>query len=104
MLFKAQAFESPSIDSPEKLYSLNVLNGLGEQKLPLKEKLDDEFIFCQAFREADGVRIAREVQATTDWFRYRMKRGGEIIGMAQVTKPYCLRDGSAKAMNESRKY
>jgi hypothetical protein len=33
-----------------------------------------------------------------------MKRGGEIIGMAQVTKPYCLRDGSAKAMNESRKY
>jgi hypothetical protein len=68
MLFKAQAFASPSINSPEKLYSLDVLKGLGEQKLPLKEELDDEFIFCQAFCKADGVRITREVQATTDWF------------------------------------
>ncbi len=46
MLFKAQAFASPSINSLEKLYSLNILNELGEQKLPLKEKLDNEFIFC----------------------------------------------------------
>ena len=46
MLFKAQAFKSPSIDSPEKLYSLNVLNGLSKQKFLLKEKLDNKFIFC----------------------------------------------------------
>ena len=104
MLFKAMAFASPSIDSPEKLYSLNVLNGLGEQKLPLKKQLDDDFIFCRAVREADGVRIARDLQATTDWFRYRMKKGGEITGMAEVTKPYGLRDANAKEMNESCKY
>jgi Protein of unknown function (DUF3435) len=66
MLFKSQAFKDPSINSPEKLYSLNVLSGLNEQKLPLKEQLDEEFVFCQAVREADGVRIARELQATTD--------------------------------------
>ena len=46
MLFKARAFESPNITSLEKLYSLKVLNGLNEQKLPLKEELNDEFIFC----------------------------------------------------------
>jgi hypothetical protein len=104
MLFKAQAFKSPSIDSQERLYSLNVLNGLNEQKLPLREELDDEFIFCQTIREADGVRIARELQAITDWVRYWMNQGGKITGMDQVTKPYCLRDGAAKALNESCTY
>ena len=103
MLFKIQAFESPSIDSPERLYSLNVLDGLNEQALPLREELDDDFVFCPAVREAYGVRIAHEVQLTSASVRYRMKKGGEITGFAQVTKPYVLRDGAAKALNESRK-
>jgi hypothetical protein len=103
MLFKARAFKSPSIDSPERLYSLNVLDGLSEQKLPLREELDDDFIFCQAVREAHSVRIAHEVQLTSASVRYRMKKGGQITGFAQVTKPYVLRDGAAKALNESRK-
>jgi len=46
MLFKAQAFKSPSIDSPERLYSLDVLDGLNEQELPLKDELGDDFVFC----------------------------------------------------------
>jgi hypothetical protein len=104
MLFKSQAFEDPSINSPEKLYSLKVLNVVNEQKLPLREELDEEFVFCQAVREADGVRIARELQVTTDWVRYRMKKGGEITGFVDVTKPYVLRDGAAKALNDSRKH
>jgi hypothetical protein len=78
------------------------LNGLNEQKLPLKEEFDDEFIFCQAVREADGVRIARELQATIDWMRYWMKIGGQITGFELVAKPYVLRDGAAKGLNESR--
>jgi hypothetical protein len=102
MLFKAQAFKSPSIDSPEKLYSLDVLDGLNEQALPLKEELDEDFVFCQAVREAHGVRIARELKLLSDSVRYRMKKGGQITGFAQVTKLY-VRDGAAKALNESRK-
>jgi hypothetical protein len=45
MLFKSQAFKSPSIDSPKKLYSLDVLDGLNKQALPLKEGLDEDFVF-----------------------------------------------------------
>jgi hypothetical protein len=104
MLFKARAFEDPNIDSPDKLYSLKVLKGLGEQELPLREEINNEFVFCQAVREADGIRIAREIQATTDWIRYRMKKGGRILGIKQVVKPYVLRDGCAKELNESRMY
>jgi hypothetical protein len=104
MLFKARAFKSPSINSPEKLYSLDILDGLNEQALPLKEELDEDFVFCQAVRDAHGVRIAHELKLSSDSVRYRMKKGGEIIGFAQVTKPYVLRDGAAKALNESCKY
>ncbi|PQE05390.1 C2H2 finger domain-containing protein [Rutstroemia sp. NJR-2017a BBW] len=101
MLFKARAFKSPSINSPEKLYSLDILDGLNEQALPLKEELDEDFVFCQAVREAHSVRIAHELKLSSDSVRYRMKKGGEITGFAQVTKPYVLRDGAAKALNES---
>jgi hypothetical protein len=103
MLFKAQAFKSPSIDSPERLYSLDVLDGLNEQELPLKDELGDDFVFCQAVREAHSVRIAHELKLSSDSIRYRMKKGGQITGFAQVTKPYVLRDRAAKALNESRK-
>jgi len=103
MLFKARAFKSPSIDSPERLYSLDILDGLNEQVLPLREELDEDFVFCQAVREAHGVRIAHERQLSSDSVRYRMKKGGQITGFSQVTKPYVLRDGAAKALNESRK-
>jgi hypothetical protein len=104
MLFKVQAFKSTGITSPEKLYSLDVLNGLNEQKLPLKKEIDDNFVFCQAIREACGIRIAHELQLTTASIRYRMKKGDQITGFDQITKPYVLRDGAAKALNESRKY
>jgi len=103
MLFKARAFKSPSIDCPERLYSLKVLKGLNEQPLPLRDNMNDEFIFCEAVREAQGVRIARELQLSSGSVRYRMKVGGEITGFGQVLKPYNLRDGAAKGLNESRK-
>jgi hypothetical protein len=103
ILFKIRAFKSPSIDSPENLYSLDVSEGLNKQSLPLKEAIDNDFVFCQAIRETYGVRIAPELQLTSASVRYRMKIGGQITGFAQVTKPYVLRDGAAKALNESRK-
>jgi Protein of unknown function (DUF3435) len=87
MLFQVQAFKSPSIDSPERLYSLGVLDGLNEQALPLREELDDNFIFCQAVRGAHGIRIAPEVPLSSASIRYRMKKGGQIMGCAQVVKP-----------------
>jgi len=101
MLFKARAFKSPSIDCPERLYSLKVLKGLNEQPLPLRDEKKDEFIFCEAVREAQGVRIARELQLSSGSVRFRMKVGGEITGFGQVLKPYNLRDGAAKGLNES---
>lgn len=107
MLFRIGAFkslskDSPVMDCPEKLYRLRILDGLGEQELKLKDEILDQNVFCQAVREADGLRIALEKGLTGSWLRYRMKRGGEITGFAEVAKPYCLRYGAAKAFNDSR--
>lgn len=102
VLFKAQAFKSPSIVSPRQLYSLNVLDGLNEQSLPLKDDLGDNFVFCQVVPQAIGFRIAWDAQLSSNFIRYRMKIGGQITGFAEVTKPYNLRDAAAKALNESR--
>jgi hypothetical protein len=82
ILFKAQAFKSPSIDSPKKLYSLDVLDSLNEQALLLKEEFNDNFVFCQAVREAHSVRIAHDVQLTSDSVQYQIKKGGQITGFA----------------------
>ncbi|KAH7379041.1 hypothetical protein BKA64DRAFT_698284 [Cadophora sp. MPI-SDFR-AT-0126] len=87
MLFKARAFKSPSIDYPQRLYSLKVLKGLNKPPLLLRDEMNNEFIFCEALS-------SRSVQ-------YRMKVGGEITGFRQVLKPYNLRDSSAKGLNKS---
>jgi hypothetical protein len=41
-------------------------------------------------------------QLTEGALRYQIKQGGEITGFEQVTKPYRLRYGAAKAFNDSR--
>jgi uncharacterized protein DUF3435 len=109
MLFHIGAFKTFSrtgsvVDCPENLYSLGVVKGLGQQELKLKEELLDKFVFCEAVREADGVRIALEERFTEAKLRYRMKRGGEITGFADIMKPYGLRYGAAKAFNSSREF
>ena len=82
MLFKARAFKSPSIDCPERLYSLKVLKGLNEQLLPLQDNMNNEFIFYKAIREAQGVRIARKLQVSSGSIRYQMKVRGKITGFS----------------------
>lgn len=109
MLFRIGAFKSFSkdgrvVDRPENLYNLRVLNGLGQQELKLKAEILDQYVFCHALREPHGFRIALEQNLTGGWLRYRMKRGGEITGFEEVTKPYGLRYGAAKAFNDSREY
>lgn len=104
MLFRLQAFDSPSITSPERLYELGVLQGLNQQDLPLKDEFLDQYVFCQAIRESEGVRIVLDQRLSDGSLRYRLRRGGQITGFDQPMRPYALRYGAAKAFNNSRKF
>ncbi|KAG4412166.1 hypothetical protein IFR04_014697 [Cadophora malorum] len=74
MLFKTCAFKSPSIDYPKRLYSLKVLKGLNKQPLPLRDNMNNKFIFYKAIRKAQGVRIACELQVSSGSIRYQIKK------------------------------
>lgn len=109
MLFHIQGFKrlsktGPVLDSPEKLYSLRVLDGLGQQELLLKDELSDKFVFCQVEREPTGYKIVLEKKLTAAMLGSRLRRGGEITGFGQVTHPYNLRYAGAKAFNNSGEY
>ncbi|KAL4861381.1 hypothetical protein BDV12DRAFT_208056 [Aspergillus spectabilis] len=106
MLFHIQGFKRISstglvLDCPEKLYSLKVLNGKGQQELKLKDKLLDKFVFCQVKQLPTGYQIELEKSLTDSMVRSRMRRGGEIIGFDQITRPYLLRYAGAKEFNKS---
>ncbi|OJD27056.1 hypothetical protein ACJ73_01562 [Blastomyces percursus] len=106
MLFHIEGFKKisttgPVLDSAEKLYSLKVLEGKGQQELRLKDELLDKFVFCQVERTSTGFRINLEKRLLASTVRSRMRRGGEITGFEQVTHPYNLRYAGAKAFNSS---
>ena len=102
--FKSITTTGPVLDSPEKLYSLEVLDGLGQQQLKLKDELLDKYMFCQTIREATGFRVALEVKLLASTVRSRMRRAGQITGFDDITKPYILRYAGAKAFNSSGTY
>jgi hypothetical protein len=67
----------------EMLYRLEVLEGLNKQALLLREDLDEDFVFCQAVREAHRIHIAYELKLSLDSVQYRMKKGGQITALAR---------------------
>ncbi|KAL2810116.1 hypothetical protein BDW59DRAFT_155642, partial [Aspergillus cavernicola] len=106
MLFHIEGFKKfsktgPVLDSPENLYSLGVLDGLGQQPLLLKDEILDMFVFCQVERVPTGYQIVLDKKMTASMVGSRMRRGGEITGFDQVTHPYNLRYAGAKEFNNS---
>lgn len=99
--FKTISTNGPVLDCSEKLYSLGVLDGKGQQQLKLRAEILDKFVFCQVEREPTGYRIALEKRLKESTLRYWMRRVGEITGFEQLTRPYLLRYAAAKEFNNS---
>lgn len=83
MLFRVGGFKSFTKDGrvvncPENLYNLRVLDGLRQQELKLKLRILDQYVFCHALREPNGIGIALDQNVFVGWLRYRIKRGGEM--------------------------
>ncbi|KAL4864645.1 hypothetical protein BDV12DRAFT_175830 [Aspergillus spectabilis] len=109
MLFHIQGFKRisetrPVLDCPEKLYSLGILHGKGQQELKLKDEILDNFMFCQVERRPTGYRIDLEKGLTASTVRSWMRRGGKITGFNQITRPYLLRYAGAKQFNSSEEH
>ncbi|KAL1972845.1 hypothetical protein VTN31DRAFT_6387 [Thermomyces dupontii] len=101
MLFHIKAFKAAGLDGPEKLYGLQVLKGLREQSLELRDEIQDKFVFCELIKTADGVRLDGSTALSANAARYTMRRVGEITGFSDPVTPYSLRYAAAKAFNDS---
>ena len=104
MLFHIKAFKAAGLDGPEKLYGLQVLKGLREQSLELRDEIQDKFVFCELVKTADGVRLDGSTALSANAARYTMRRVGEITGFSDPVTPYSLRYAAAKAFNDSREH
>ncbi|EER22856.1 hypothetical protein CPC735_021550 [Coccidioides posadasii C735 delta SOWgp] len=90
------------LDLAEKLYSVNMLEGKGEQWLLLKNELLDKFVFCQTEPTPTGYQICLELMLTAAMVRSCMHRAGEITGFEVVVHLYNLQYTGAKTFNNSK--
>lgn len=54
-----------SLLHPIPLYDPGVLNGLNRRKVPLRNNLDDGFVFCHAVRKGDAVHLVHELKLSS---------------------------------------
>lgn len=101
--FKLISTTGPVLDSAERLYSVRVLNGKGQQKLLLKNELQDKFVFCQTEQTLTEFKIVLKKMMKASVVSSQMHRAGEITGFEQVAHPYNLWYAGAKAFNNSGK-
>ncbi|EER41871.1 conserved hypothetical protein [Histoplasma capsulatum H143] len=59
--YEEYIFKLSDIRHSENLYSLNILNELNQQKLPLWNNLTDLFIFYLTVYEEDNIQIIHEI-------------------------------------------
>ncbi|EDN03055.1 predicted protein [Histoplasma mississippiense (nom. inval.)] len=102
LLFHIEGFKSiltseSVLNCAEKLYSVKMLDGKGQQLLLLKDELLDKFVFCQTEPTSTGFKICLDQRMTPSMVSSRMRRAGEITGFEEVAHPYNLRYVGAKA-------
>ncbi|EAS30331.2 uncharacterized protein CIMG_05810 [Coccidioides immitis RS] len=89
--FKSISTTGPVLDSAEKLYSIKVLDGKGQQPLLLKNELLDKFVFCQMELTFTGFKICLDQRMTASM----------ITGFEKVAHLYNLHYAGAEAFNNS---
>ncbi|KAK2739873.1 hypothetical protein FQN57_006449 [Myotisia sp. PD_48] len=99
MLIDVGAFQTPGITSAEEFYKIEVLDGLNEQKMLLRDDLAEKYIFCESEIIGGVAQLCLDRPLSGSSLRYRMRKGGQIWGSEKVTKPYVLRNGQANELN-----
>lgn len=105
LIFYHKAFQAPSLTSPEHLSKLDIHPGELELPLPLKQNMDDVFVFRDTIKTAlGGYVLSANKQITYQMIAGWTKRMGELAGFIIVVILYTLRYNSANEFDNSRAY
>lgn len=100
ILFRRRAFWVDKLnDDPTLLNRLKVPKKEVQLPIPLKEELDDKYIFCAAERLSSGYEMT-DARITYSTMNGWLRRVGEILGWETNARPYILRYMAGNNMNE----
>ncbi|KAH7163710.1 hypothetical protein DER46DRAFT_556459 [Fusarium sp. MPI-SDFR-AT-0072] len=92
LLFHHEAFDAPTLTSPEHLSKLDIHPDEHELPLPLKQSMDDIFIFRRATKTGMNAYVLSEnEQITYNMISGWTKKLGELAGFGVVVILYTLR-------------
>ncbi|CCF41454.1 C2H2 finger domain-containing protein [Colletotrichum higginsianum] len=101
ILFRHQAFRASSLTSPDQLKRLDICPGELELPLPLREDLNDTYIFRRAILTATGYVLSVNEPISEAMMGAFFKRVGELLGLAYPTILYSLRYNGANEYDQS---
>lgn len=100
ILFRHQAFRARNLTSPDQLDKLDIHPGELELPLPLREDLNDTYVFRRVMETVTGYTMSSE-PVSNAMMDYRFKRVGELLGLEYDTIFYSLRYNAANGFEQS---
>ncbi|KAK1974959.1 C2H2 finger domain-containing protein [Colletotrichum cereale] len=101
ILFRHRAFRAPSLTSPDQLKKLDICPGELELPLPLREDLNDTYIFRRAISTGTAYVLSPDEPISEAMMGAWFKRIGELLGLEYSTILYSLRYNAANGFDQS---
>ncbi|KAL2278242.1 hypothetical protein FJTKL_14652 [Diaporthe vaccinii] len=101
ILFRHRAFRARSLTSPHQIAKFDIQPGELELRLPLREDLDDTFVFRRAIKDFEGYVISTNEPISSGMMAAWIKRVGEILGLEYPTIAYNLRYNAANQFDQN---
>ena len=102
LIFADSAFDG--LDSPQQLFQLRVTAGLNEQPLPIKDEWGSVPLLRRLASSVQGVVVSKDLSATDDWLRDKLKTLGNVVGFDLPVGRYSFRRGAGEAFDSSSAY
>lgn len=100
-MFHHRAFRAPDLISPEQLDFLDIHSGDRELSLPLKQDIQDTFLFRKIVKTATGYEMSAE-QLPYNVVHRMLRMIGQILGREYPTISYSLRYNTGNALDRDR--
>ncbi|OJD20357.1 hypothetical protein ACJ73_08309 [Blastomyces percursus] len=89
------------LTSARQLIDLKIPEGINQLELHLDPALDDVPVFRKSERTLEGIEISATEALTYATIKLWIKRIGEIAAFRDIVRPYSLRYGAGKALDDS---
>ncbi|EDN08104.1 predicted protein [Histoplasma mississippiense (nom. inval.)] len=97
-----RAFEAQGINSPEDIFHIEVLPYRNSLQLRWRSEMLKIPAFHRTVHTAHGVRISPDRALPYDAFNQYLQRLGRNAGLEEPLTPYCIRRGTANAVDAER--